>query len=222
VFVWYHVPMRKFAALLAACLLLAEGAVAAKGATPTETKWNVRSGGFSILLPPKWYAVPRTATAVQQTLAALKKQKRTALASEYGFYLTAAGKTQLKAFIFQAFLDIAPSTDPIPPQVSVQVSTGTKPYTTADLAAAGNTFASTIASGNKGAKVTVPKRISLPEGPAELIQGTVPAGSGLSRGVELYLLTHKGKLYVLDFEIDATVLSQATVLRSIAENIRWL
>jgi hypothetical protein len=214
--------MRKLAGLVAACLLLAQGAIAAQAATPVQTKWNVRSAGFSILLPPKWYAVPRTAAAVQQTIAALKKQKRTALAGEYGFYLTAAGKAQLKAFIFQAFLDIAPSTDPIPPQVSVQVSTGAKPYTNADLAAAGKTFASTIASGNKGAKVSVPKRITLPEGPAELITATVPAGTGISRGVELYLLTHKGKLYVLDLEVDASVLSQATVLRSIAQNVRWL
>ena len=212
--------MRKLVVLLAACLLLAGAAAAAT--TPTETKWNVTSAGFSILLPPKWYAVPRTVTAVQQTIAALKKQKKTALAGEYGFYLTAAGKAQLKAFIFQAFLDISPSTDPIPPQVSVQVSKGAKPYTTADLTAAGQTFASTIATGNKGSKVTVPKRITLPEGPAELITATVPAGPGISRGIELYILTHKGKLYVLDFEIDATVLSQATVLRSIAENIRWL
>ena len=214
--------MRKLAALLAVCVLLTEAAAGAQAATPVETKWNVRSYGFSILLPPKWYAVPRTVTALQQTIAALKKQKKTALATEYGFYLTAAGKAQLKAFVFQAFLDISPSTDPIAPQVSVQVTKGAKGYTTADLTAAGNTFASAIASGNKGAKVTVPKRISLPEGPAELITGTVPAGTGISRGIQLYLLTHKGKLYVLDFEIDASILSQATVFRSIAENVRWL
>jgi len=210
----------KIAFAVAAAVLTLSGVASA--ATPVETKWNVRSAGFSIILPPKWYAVPRTVKAVQQTIAAYKKQKKTALASEYSFYLTAAGKAQLSAFVFQAFLDISPSTDPIAPQVSVQVSKGTKPYTTADLAAAGKTFASTITSGNKGAKVTVPKRISLPEGPAELISGTIPAGSGISRGIELYLLVHKGKLYVLDFEIDASVLSQATVFRSIAENIRWL
>jgi hypothetical protein len=212
--------MRKLAALIAACLLLAGPASAAT--TPTETKWNVRTYGFSMILPAKWYAVPRTVKAVQQTIAQLKKLKKTALASEYSFYLTAAGKTQLQAFIFQAFLDISPSTDPIAPQVSVQVSKGTKPYTTADLAAAGTTFAGAITSGNKGAKVTVPQRISLPEGPAELITGTVPAGTGISRGIELYLLIHKGKLYVLDFEIDASALSSATVFRSIAENVRWL
>src|SRR5665213_2019515 len=144
--------MKKLAALFAACLLLAGAAAAAT--TPTETKWNDKADGFSVILPAKWYPVPRTVAAVNQTIAALKKQKRTALASEYSFYITAAGKAQLSAFVFQAFLDISPSTDPIAPQLSVQVSKGTKPYTTADLTAAGATFASTITSGNKGAKVT--------------------------------------------------------------------
>ena len=206
--------------LLAACLLVAGPASAAT--TPTATKWNVRNYGFSMILPAKWYPVPRTVKAVQQTIAQLKKLKEPALASEYSFYLTAAGKSQLQAFVFQAFLDISPSSDPIPPQVAVQVSKGAKPYTAADLAAAGNTFARAITSGNKGAKVTMPKRVSLPEGPAELLQATIPAGSGITRGIELYLLIHKGKLYVLDFEIDATLLSSATVFRSIAENVRWL
>src|ERR1700680_3543684 len=140
--------MRKLAALLAASLLLAGTAAAAT--TPVATKWNDKANGFSVILPAKWYPVPRTVKAVNETIAALKQQKKTALASEYSFYLTAAGKAQLSAFVFQAFLDISPSTDPIAPQLSVQVSKGTKPYATGDLAAAGTTFASTITSGNKG------------------------------------------------------------------------
>ena len=213
--------MRTLAVLLAACLVLAG---AAQAATPVQTKWNVRQYGFSIILPPKWYAVPRTVEAVQQTIALAKKQKLTALATEYGFYLTAAGKSQLKTFQFQAFLDVGPTSDPITPQLSVQVTPlGKKrPYKTSDLSAAGNTYARAIATGNKGSKVTVPKRISLPEGPAELIEGTIPEGGGLSDGFQFYLLIHKGKLYVFKFDIDATMLAQATVFRSIAENVRWL
>src|ERR1700694_4924490 len=108
--------MRTLAVLITACLLLTGAASAAT--TPTATKWNVRSYGFSMILPAKWYPVPRTVKAVQQTIANYKKQKKTALASEYSFYLTAAGKSQLQAFAFQAFLDISPSTNPLPPQVS--------------------------------------------------------------------------------------------------------
>jgi hypothetical protein len=195
--------------------------LAASAAKPVETKWVDRRDGFSVILPAKWYAVPRTVTAVEQTIASLKRQKKTALANEYSFYLTAAGKAQLKAFVFQAFLDIAPSKDPIAPQLAVQVAKGSKPYTTADLAGAGRAYASSLAQ-HKGAKISAPKRISLPAGPAQFVTGTVPAAPGLAEGFELYLLIHKGKLYALKFDIDARVLSQAKVFRSIAEHLAWV
>ena len=210
----------KLAAAAAAIAVLAV-APAASAATPASTKWVVKQYGFSVILPPKWNPVPRTAAAVQKTIAALKKQKKAALASEYSFYLTAPGKAQLKDYVFQAFLDIAPSTDPIAPQFAVQVSKGSKPYTNADLPAAGRAYASALAQ-HKGAKIAAPKQIKLPTGPAEFVTGTVPAGTGIADGFELYLLIHKGKLYALKFDIDAQVLSQAKVFRSIAEHFAWV
>jgi hypothetical protein len=204
------------AALLAALAV----PLAASAATPTQTKWVDRRDGFSVILPPKWYAVPRTVAAVQRTIADLKRQKKTAVATEYSFYLTAAGKAQLKAFVFQAFLDIAPSQDPIAPQFAIQVTKGAKPYTTADLARAGRAYASSL-SQHKGAKVSVPKRISLPAGPAQFVTGSVPVAQGLADGFELYLLVHKGKLYALKFDIDARALSQARAFRSIATHFAW-
>ena len=213
----YHVVMKRLVPAAVVALALAGTASAAK---PTELKLIDKKDGFSILLPPRWYPVPRTPAAVKQTIALLKKQKKTAVANEYSFYLTAFGKTQLKDYVLQAFLDISPSTDPIYPQVAVQVSKGAKPYTAADLAAAGRTYASSIAQ-NKGAKVSAPKRIKLPAGPAEFVTGSVPAGTGLADGFELYLLIHGGKLYALKFDIDAVALSQAKVFRSIAEHFAW-
>jgi hypothetical protein len=202
---------------LAASLVLAAGAGAA---TPPAQKWIDKPDGFSVILPAKWYVVPRTTKAVQQTIAALKKQKKTAVANEYGFYLTAFGRQQLKDFVFQAFLDISPSTDPIPPQFAVQLTKGSKPYKPSDLTAAGRAYASSLAQ-NKGAKISVPKRITLPAGPAEFLTGKVPAGTGLADGFELYLLVHGGKLYALKFDIDAVALAQAKVFRSIAEHVAW-
>jgi hypothetical protein len=194
--------------------------LAASAAKPIETKWIDRRDGFSVILPPKWHAVPRTTTAVKATIAGLKRQKKTALANEYSFYLTAAGKAQLKAFVFQAFLDIAPSKDPIAPQFALQIVKGAKPYTAADLAGAGRAYASSLAQ-HKNAKISVPKRLTLPAGPAQFVTGTVPAAPGLADGFELYLLIHKGKLYALKFDIDARALSQARVFRSIAEHFAW-
>jgi hypothetical protein len=215
----YEVRM-KIAAAAAAIAVLAF-APAASAATPAQTKWVDRKDGFSVILPPKWYAVPRTVAAVQQTIASLKKQKKAAVASEYSFYLTAPGKAQLKDYVFQAFLDISPSTDPIAPQFAVQVTKGSRPYTTRDLPAAGRAYASALAQ-HKGAKISVPKRIKLPSGPTQFVTGTVPAGPRLADGFELYLLIHKGKLYALKFDIDARALSQAKVFRSIAEHFAWV
>ena len=195
-------------------------AAAASAAAPTETKWIDKKDGFSITLPARWYPVPRTTTAVKQTIALLKKQKKAALANEYSFYLTAFGKTQLKDYVFQAFLDIAPSNDPIYPQVAVQTDK-TRAYKVTDLPAAGRAYASALAQ-HKGAKITIPKQIKLPAGPAQFITGTVPAGTGLADGFELYLLIHSGKLYALKFDIDAVALSQAKVFRSIAEHFRFV
>jgi hypothetical protein len=201
------------------CLLALAGSAAA--AAPAATKWVDKKDGFSVILPAKWYPVPRTAAAVRQTIANFEREKKNAVANEYRFYLTAAGKAQLKAFVFQAFLDVSPSRDPIYPQFSVQVTKGSRPYTTADLTVAGRTYASSLAQ-HRGATVGAPKRITLPAGPAQFITGKVPVASGLADGFELYLLVHGGKLYALKFDIDARVLSQAHVFRSIAEHFAWV
>ena len=211
--------MRKLAVLFAASLLLAGAAAAAT--TPISTKWNVKQYGFSIILPPKWYAVPRTVTAVNQTIAALKKQKKTDLATAYGFYLTANGKTEVKAYKFQAFYFNGPTMDPVPIVVSIQVVGSKRAYKPADLTTAGKLYANELAS-NKGAKITRPALIKLPEGQAEFITGTVPNGNGVSTGLELYILVHGKRLYVLSFKIDAAILSQAKVFRSIAEHFAFL
>ena len=211
--------MRTLAVLVGAFLLLAGAASAAT--TPTETKWIDKADGFSVILPAKWYPVPRTVTAVTQTIAALKKQKKTDLATAYSFYLTARGKTELKAYVFQAFYFNGPTMDPVPIDVSIQVVPSKTAYKPADLIAAGKAYANQLAS-NKGAKITVPALIKLPEGQAEFITGTVPNGGNVSTGLELYLLVHGNRLYALSFKIDAAVLSQAKIFRSIAENFRFV
>jgi hypothetical protein len=215
----YEVAMKLVAA--AAAIAVLAFAPAASAAAPPSTKWVVKQYGFSVILPPKWNPVPRTATGVKQIIASLKKKKNAALASEYSFYLTPPGKAQLKDYVFQAFLDIAPSADPIAPQFAVQITKGSKPYTNADLPAAGRAYASALAQ-HKGAKISAPKQIRLPTGPAQFVTGSVPAGPGIADGFELYLLIHKGKLYALKFDIDASVLSQANVFRSIAERFAWV
>jgi hypothetical protein len=211
--------MRRLVAMLAAALLLAAGAAAST--MPPASKFNDKANGYSIIVPAKWYPVPRTVAAINQTIAQLKKQKKTDLATAYSFYLTAPGKAELKAYVFQAFYFNGPTMDPVPIQVSIQIAKGPRPYKASDLTSAGAAYANALKS-NNGAKVTAPKRISLHAGPTEFVTGTIPRGSGVTSGFELYLLVHSGKLYVLNFEIDARVLSQAKVFRSIAGHFAFL
>ena len=189
------------------------------GATPKFTKWIVKAQGFSIILPVSWDPVPRTVKAVQQTIAALNAQKKTTVAHAFAYYLTPAGKQELSAYVFEAF-DTTPSNDdPLAPQVAVQVTKPKTPYKASALKAAVDVFGASIAS-NKGAKLANPARISLPTGTWETFKATVPAGQ-VTRGIEMYLTIHEGKLYVFSFQIDAQYLAQAKLFRSIAENLRW-
>ena len=200
-------------------LLLAGAASAAN--KPEAVRWIDKVDGFSIVLPPKWYAVPRSTTQIQQLIAQLKKQKKANLASAYSFYLTANGKNELKAYRFQAFYFNGPTADPVPISVSVQVVPGKRAYTDADLVTAAKAYGGSLAS-TPGSKVAAPQAIKLPTGPAELIRGTVPNGNGVSTGAELYLLEHGKRFYALSFKINAELLSQAKVFRSIAENFRFV
>jgi hypothetical protein len=195
---------------------------AASAATPAWRGYVVANHGFKIVVPPKWYAVPRTVSAVKQTIALAKKEKKTGPAEEYSFYLTAAGQQQLKDYVFQAFLDVYPSTDPIIPQVAVEVSKPKTPYKASDLKAAAITFGSALAS-NKGAKVGAPKVVKLPEGTAELLTASIPVGTGLSDATQLYLLIHSGKLYVVKFDVDAAAFTKGaeSVFATIAANVAW-
>jgi hypothetical protein len=216
--VWYHLLLRKLVVRFGFLLLLAGPASAATA--PTGTQWIVKQYGFSIVVPAKWYPVPRTVAEINAVIANLKKQKNTGLATAYGFYTTANGRTELKAYVFEAFYYNGPTTDPVPLSVSVQVDKRIA-YAAKDLPAAvrayGNSFASI-----KGAKIAAPKLIKLPAGQAEYLTGTVPNGGGVSTGLGLYILVHAKKLYVLSFKIDAALLSRAADFRAIAENFRFL
>ncbi|HZO98314.1 MAG TPA: hypothetical protein VFB42_13190 [Gaiellaceae bacterium] len=205
------------AAAAAASLALAAGAGAAP---PPAQKWIDKPDGFSVVLPPRWYPVPRTVAAVKATIAAARKAKRADLAAAYGFFLTPAGKRELEAYSFQAFYFNGPTSDPVPIELSIQIVRARRAYTAADLRTAGRTYARALAA-NKGARISAPKRIELPAGPAQYVVGTVPNGGGVSTGLELYILAHGKRLYVLSFKIDARVLAQAKVFRSIAEHFAW-
>src|SRR5262249_51150687 len=110
---------------------------------------------------------------------------------------------------------------PVPVQVSLGVSTAKRAYTARDLPSIGAVFANAFAS-NKGAKVTVPKTVTLPAGKAELVKASIPIGGGVMNGAMLYLIPHGKTLYELSFQIEASQLASATLFTSIAQHFRFL
>jgi hypothetical protein len=188
---------------------------------PTATKWIDRPYGYSVTLPAKWYVIPRSTSVIKREIAYLENHKQASLASAYSAILKSpVSLSELKAYRFQAFL-WPPLNSPIPTEVSIQVVPAKKVYKASDLPAIGATYANALSS-NKGSKITVPKRVKLAAGPAEFIEGTIPNGQGVSTGLALYILSHGKRVYVLSLKIDAHVLSQAKVFKSIAEHFAFL
>ena len=74
---------------------------------------------------------------------------------------------------------------------------------------------------NQGSKVTGPKTVKLPVGPAELIEAVVPIGGGVSNGVDLLLIPRGKLLYELSFQIEASQLASATLFTSIAQHFKF-
>jgi hypothetical protein len=203
-----------------AAALLATGAW---GKNVPSTTYVDKTGGYSITIPTTWKLVPRTIPQVKALAARLKKKKATAeLASTYTSIISSTGgKSGLKAYRFQAFDWPQTGSTPLLAEVSVGVVKTTKAYGPASLAAIGAEYANSL-SANTGSKITVPKRVTLPVGPAEFIEGTIPAGSGLSNGIELYLIPHGKRLYELSFQVDAKYLRQATLFTAIARLFKFV
>jgi hypothetical protein len=177
--------------------------------------------GYSLTIPSTWQLIPRTVAEVKARIATLKKTKSTVpLADTYQSIISsAAGRSALKAYRLQAFLWPMDGSTPLLTEVSLGVVPTSKAYAEADLPRIGATYADALAQ-NKGSKVAVPKLVKLPSGAAEFVQATIPAGEGLTNGVELYLIPHGKRLYELSFQVDARYLKSATLFTSIAEHFR--
>ncbi len=209
--------------MLAVAIAVAVVAVSGSSAADVKgTRWIDKPGGYSITIPKTWQLIPRTTAQVNTLIATLQKQKKSALAAFYKTILaTSAGRTDLKAYRFQAFAWPDSETQPVPIQVSLGLVKTKTPVTTKGLPAVAAVFANQLAS-NKGAKITVPKIVTLPAGKAEFIEGTIPIGGGIDNGLELYLIPHGKTVYELAFQIEASQLKTATLFNSIAQQFRFV
>jgi len=201
-------------------LVLAAGAAAAN---VQGTTYVDKPGGYAITIPKTWQLIPRTEARVKATIAQLKKKKSTVpLASFYSTILASpAGRAGIKSYRFQAFDWPGSLNSPVPVQVSLGITSSKRAYTARDLPSIGAVFANAFAS-NKGAKVTVPKTVTLPAGKAELIEAVIPIGGGVSNGAKLYLIPRGKRLYELSFQIEASQLASANLFTSIAQHFKFV
>jgi hypothetical protein len=203
-------------------VLAAVAATSTPAANVKGTTWVDKAGGYAITIPKTWQLIPRTTAGVNTLVATLNKQKKGTLAAFYKAILaTSAGRADLTAYRFQAFAWPDSETQPVPIQVSLGLVKTKTAVTAKGLPAVGAVFANQLAS-NKGAKITVPKIVTLPAGKAEFIEGTIPIGSGVDNGLELYLIPHGKTVYELAFQIEASQLKSATLFTSIARQFRFV
>ena len=183
-----------------------------------------KAKGYALTIPATWKPIPRTEAEVNATIATLKKKKSTVPLAKYyqSIISTPDGRSGLTAYRFQAFAwPVPPNASPLPTEVSLEVAALPKALKSSDFPSLGAAFANNLAA-QKGAKVTMPKIVTLPAGKAEFIEATIPAGEGLQYGFELYLIPHGRRLYNLTFQIDARYLQQATLFSSIAHQFKVL
>src|ERR1700680_524485 len=127
---------------------------AADGANVPGTTYVDKTAGFSITIPKTWELVPRSVAQVNQVVAALKKKAATVeLADAYASIVaTAAGRSQITAYTFQAFeWPFVVGSTPILTEAYVFVVKTPRAYGPKDLKSIGDQFANARAA-NKGRK----------------------------------------------------------------------
>ncbi len=213
---------RRLATAGAACLAgLALAAAGVRAAAPTATKWVDAQFDYSIVLPIDWYIIPRTTAGIAQAAATYARQKQASLARAYDSLLTSPESVhELSVYRFQAFV-WPPLDSLVPTELSLQIVSDRR-YITADLPAAGAAYAQALSG--SGSSIAGPTAQRLPAGACEVIRGTVANGGGVRTGLELYIFTHGGRLYVLSFKLGAGFLREAaitSVLREIAAHFSF-
>ncbi len=167
------------------------------------------------MIPSTWHLVPRTVAGVKAKAKAVKKTNP-GLATAFTNLVTYEPEN-ITGFTLQAFLYSAGAYPE--PEVLVNAVKTSKSYGAKDLTTLGDYFANEM-SGTKGSKVTVPKTVTLPAAKASLIESTVPDGD-VTIGRELYLIPDGKRVFEIEFVIDASYLSKATIFDSIARTFQF-
>ena len=165
---------------------------------PRHDRTSTSRGGYAITIPTTWQPIPRT-VAQMKTLdrdAEEEEDDRGSRSSTRRSLASPAGRSRPHRLPLPGVrLAGERRRTPIPTEVSLGIATLTKTYTDKRSARDRRRLRERRWRRNKGSKITVPKIVNLPSGKAEFIVGTIPAGSGIENGFELYLIPHGKRLY---------------------------
>ena len=197
---------------------------AARRRTSRRRSTSTRASGYRITIPETWQVVPPSLAAVKQTIARLKKQKKTELAAVYSTYISTAARPQGAHDVPLPRLQVAAAAEPGAdgrhaehPADREEVQ-GRRP-----ARRSAPSFAKNLR--RPGAKIGKPQMLKLPAGRAALITGTVPLPKefqGAKTGFSLILMLRPGKLYLLSFRIDSRAAADAKIFTSIADLFRFV
>jgi hypothetical protein len=166
-----------------------------------------------VAIPGAWYTVPPTVAGVEAEVTRLQKQNNAGLAIVYQTFInSAAARKQMLSFHFQAFQYVPGSA--IQPDFAMAFSR-TTPALAADIQAISKSMASRYEQQYPGAAVSKSAVVTLPAGPAAMLVGTRPLGSGLTAQVQVYVIGHDDLLYEFSFIADKRATAEAATFAAI-------
>jgi hypothetical protein len=157
---------------------------------------------------------------VQSLVAQLQKKKQTGLAQAYStFIASAAARKQMLSYHFQAFQYSSGSS--IQADFALAFAHTSRAYTAKDLATTSKSVATNFAA-ISGTKITKQTVVTLPAGPAGLVEGTKPAAGAATIQFQTYIIAHGTLLYDLSFRADARATGEAATFAEIARRFAFV
>jgi hypothetical protein len=201
---------RKLAAGVIAALAVCAPASAAKAQWVTLTD---KYEGFSLTVPKSMYFVPNSVAKVKTIVKQLTQQNQAGAAAVYTQIL-AGGSKDITPFVYQGFF--------LTPSASVQplftLAAATTPKTNTTAAGLTRIAASSAAAlrAKNGATILAAKLVTLPAGPAALVEASEVSG-GVKTLLVVYTIGDGSRIYQLTFRTDAATKASLATFDTIAK-----
>ena len=176
--------------------------------------------GIRVTIPRSWHTVPPTVAGVRSLVGQLEQKKQAGLAQVYAsFIASAAARQKMLSYHFQAF-QYSPGSA-IQPDFALAFARTSRAYAAKDLATTSKSVAKQLTA-VAGTRITKQTVVTLPAGPAGLLEGTQPVAGGLTTQFQIYVIAHGTLLYDLSFRADARATGEAATFTAIARRFAFV